>query len=337
VTIVFALTRLNNREDKVTSDSGAGSSQHGRIGVAVHERTVPETLAVIRRADELGVEAAWLTTGGTGPDGMTTLAAAAVQTSRILLGTAITPTFPRHPIVAAQQAIVVGQLAPGRFRLGLGPSHKPTIEGVFGIPFERPLEHLAEYTTIVRQALQSGKIDFDDNRFHAHGQVANPPNIPVLISALRGGSYELAGEIADGAISWVTPAPFLRDVARPALETGAAKRADRRRPILVGHAFAVVSEDAATVLSTARVRLATYARLPFYQEMFAAAGFPEARQGTMSDGMLRAIVIHGDEATVRAGIEQFLTHGVDEIIVSLLPLDTDRPGTTDRTLRVLTR
>ena len=321
----------------MTTDSVVGSNRTVRIGVAVHERTVPETLAVIRRADELGVEAAWLTTGGTGPDGITTFAAAAVQTSRILLGTSITPTFPRHPIVAAQGALVVGQLAPGRFRLGLGPSHKPTIEGVFGIPFEQPLEHLAEYTAIVRQALQAGTIDFDGKRFHAHGRVADPPNIPVLISALRGRSYELAGEIADGGISWVTPAPFLRDVARPALDAGAAKRMDGRRPILVGHAFAVVSEDSATVLSTARGRLANYARLPFYQEMFVAAGFPEARQGTMSDGMLGAVVIHGNEATVRAGIERFLAHGLDEIIVSLLPLDTDRPGTTERTLRVLTR
>jgi alkanesulfonate monooxygenase SsuD/methylene tetrahydromethanopterin reductase-like flavin-dependent oxidoreductase (luciferase family) len=319
------------------SERLGGSNRPGRIGIAVHERGVPETLAVIRRADALGIAAAWLTTAGTGPDGITTLAVAAAQTTRILLGTAITPTFPRHPIVVAQQAIVVGQLAPGRFRLGLGPSHKPTIEGVFGIPFDRPLEHLAEYTTIVRQALQgSGTIDFDGKRFHAHGQVTNPPDIPVLISALRGGSYELAGEIADGAISWVTPAPFLRDVARPALNAGSARRTDGRRPLLVGHAFAVVSEDADEVLSTARGRLAVYARLPFYQEMFAAAGFPEARQGTMTDGMLQAIVIHGNEATVRAGIEQFLAHGLDEIIVSLLPLDSDRAGTIERTLRVLT-
>src|SRR5882724_406157 len=114
------------------SEGFVGSQRVGRIGVAVHERRVPETLAVIRRADELGIAAAWLITAGTGPDGLTTLAVAAAQTDRILLGTAITPTFPRHPIVAAQQALVIGQIAPGRFRLGLGPSHQPTIEGVFG-------------------------------------------------------------------------------------------------------------------------------------------------------------------------------------------------------------
>jgi len=305
------------------------------VGVAIHERTVADTLAVIRRADEAGVAAAWLTTGGVGPDGLTILAVAATQTTRIKLGTAIVPTFPRHPLAVVQQAVVLGQLARGRFRLGIGPSHRPSIEGTYGIPFERPLEHLREYTTILRQALQNGTVDFEGRRFRVHARVPEPPNLPVLVSALRPASYELAGEIADGAISWVTPAPFLRDVARPALLAGAAKRTDGRRPLLVGHAFAVVSQDESAVLQTARERLAVYARLPFYQEMFAAAGFPEARQATLSDTLLKDIVLFGDENAVRAGVRRYLDAGLDELIVSLLPIEPDRSGSIDRTLRVL--
>ncbi|MGH2459559.1 MAG: LLM class flavin-dependent oxidoreductase [Chloroflexota bacterium] len=305
------------------------------IGVAIHEATVPETLAVIRRAEELGVAAAWLTTGGVGPDSMTVFAAAAVQTSRIKLGTAIVPTFPRHPFVVIQQAVALSQLAPGRFRLGVGPSHKPTIEGSFGIPFERPLEHLREYTTILRQALQAGAVDLNGRRFKVHARVANPPNVPVFISALRPASYELAGEVADGAISWVTPASFLRDAARPALLAGAARRSDGRTPLLIGHAFAVVSDDAETGLRTARERLATYARLPFYQEMFAAAGFPEARQATLSDALVRGIALFGDERAVGAGIRRYLDAGLDELIVSLMPVGPDRSASIDRTLRAL--
>jgi F420-dependent oxidoreductase-like protein len=305
------------------------------VGVAIHERTVADTLAVIRRADEAGVAAAWLTTGGVGPDGLTILAVAATQTTRIKLGTAIVPTFPRHPLAVVQQAVVLGQLARGRFRLGIGPSHRPSIEGMYGIPFERPLEHLREYTTILRQALQNGTVDFEGRRFRVHARVPEPPNLPVLVSALRPASYELAGEIADGAISWVTPAPFLRDVARPALLAGAAKRTDGRRPLLIGHAFAVVSQDASAVLQTARERLAVYARLPFYQEMFAAAGFPEARQAMLSDALLKDIVLFGDENAVTAGVRRYLDAGLDELIVSLLPIEPDRAGSIDRTLRVL--
>ncbi|HZW34329.1 MAG TPA: LLM class flavin-dependent oxidoreductase [Isosphaeraceae bacterium] len=305
------------------------------VGVAVHERTVSETLAVIRKADDFGVRAAWLTTGGVGPDGPTVLAAAAVQTRRIALGTAIVPTFPRHPLVVVQQAIVLAQLAPGRFRLGLGPSHRPSIEGMYGIPFLRPLEHLREYATIVRQALQGGTVDFTGRRFTVHARIPDPPGTPVFLSALRPASYELAGEIADGAISWVTPPAFLRDVARPALLAGAARRTDGRRPILVGHAFGVVSEDEAAVLREARERLAGYARLPFYQEMFAAAGYPEARQGTISDALARNLVIHGDEARFADGLRRFLDAGLDELIVSLLPVGADRTGSLERTLRAL--
>jgi len=305
------------------------------IGVAIHEATVADTLAVIRRADELGVAAAWLTTGGVGPDSMTVFAAAAVQTNRIKLGTAIVPTFPRHPFVVIQQAVVLGQLAPGRFRLGVGPSHKPSIEGSFGIPFERPLEHLREYTTILRQALQSGPVDFEGQRFKVHARVTNPPSLPIFISALRPASYALAGEISDGAISWVTPAHFLRDAAGPALRDGATRRSDGRRPLLIGHAFAVVTEDDDAGLRTARERLTTYARLPFYQEMFAAAGFPEARQGTLSDARLRDVALFGDERTVEAGIRRYLDAGLDELIVSLMPIGPDRSASIDRTLRLL--
>lgn len=305
------------------------------VGVAVHERSVPDTLAMIRRAEQLGVDAVWLTTGGVGPDGLTVFAAAAVQTTRIKLGTAIVPIYPRHPLVVVQQALVLSQLAPGRFRLGVGPSHRPSIEGMYGIPFERPLEHLREYVTILRQALQDGTVDVDGRYYHAHARVASPPNLPVLISALRPASYELAGEVADGAISWVTPAPFLRDAARPALLAGAARRTDGRRPLLVGHAFGVVSTDESAVLPVARERLAGYARLPFYQEMLAAAGYPEARQGTVSDALIREIVLFGDENAVRAGVRRYLDAGLDELIVSLLPLETERAESIDRTLRAL--
>lgn len=305
------------------------------VGIAVHERSVAETIAVIRRGEEFGVAAAWLTTAGAGPDGLTVLAAAAVQTTRIRLGTAIVPTFPRHPLSLAQQAQVLGNLAPGRFRLGIGPSHRSTIEGTFGIAFERPLEHLREYTTILRQALQEGSVSFEGRLFRVHARLPGTYNIPVLLSALRPASYRLAGEVADGAISWVTPAPFLQDVAGPALLAGAAKRTDGKRPLLIGHAFAVVSTDEDTILRTARERLSVYARLPFYQEMFAAAGYPDARQGTLDEALLRSIVLFGDDDAVAAGVQRFLDAGLAELIVSLLPIEAERTASIDRTLRVL--
>ena len=109
------------------------------IGVAIFGPNSSAILAGVERAEELGIPAAWLTTGPAGLDALTLLASAAVRTERILLGTAITPTYPRHPVVTAQQVQVLAQLAPGRFRLGVGPSHRPIIEETFGIKLQAPL------------------------------------------------------------------------------------------------------------------------------------------------------------------------------------------------------
>jgi alkanesulfonate monooxygenase SsuD/methylene tetrahydromethanopterin reductase-like flavin-dependent oxidoreductase (luciferase family) len=147
--------------------------------------------------------------------------------------------------------------------------------------------------------------------------------------------YELAGEVADGAISWVSPSAFLRDVAKPALRAGAAQRGRATAPRLVGHAFGLVSDDPAATKQLGRERLAGYTRLPFYQEMFAAAGFPEARGGVVSDKLVDDLVLAGGEADVRAGIERFLDGGVEELILSLLPAGPNPEASVDRTLRFL--
>lgn len=306
----------------------------GRIGAALHEFNAAGQVAAIELAEQLSVSTVWLTTGGVGPDALTIFAAASAKTERIKMGTAITPTWPRHPLSVVQQVVALGSLMPGRLRLGVGPSHRPGIEHMFGIPFERPFEHLREYVTILKKALQEGPFDFEGRRYTVHGRVNDPPNVPVMLSALRPGSYRLAGEISDGALAWICPLPYLRERALPALKEGAAA-AGRDRPLMVAHCFVAVSEDAAGVREAARERLAIYPRLPFYQEMFVEAGHAEARQGTMSNGMLDAVVVHGDEEAVAKRLGEYLDAGMDEVIASVLIVGQDRRGSMERTLRVI--
>ena len=133
--------------------------------------------AVVARIQDLkgkNIQAAWLTTGGAALDALTVFAAVAVKTERIMLGTCITPTWPRHPIVAVQQVQVLAGLAPGRFRLGLGPSHKPSMEQMYGFDFKAPLTNLREYVQIVKSLLREGSVEFDGRHYHAHGQIAQP-------------------------------------------------------------------------------------------------------------------------------------------------------------------
>ncbi len=300
--------------------------------INVNVKTVPETLALVRRAEELGVRSMWLSSPYPPlPDSLTTLAVIGARTERILLGSSIAVTFSRHPLIMAQQAMAIDQVAPGRFRLGIGTGHRPMVEGAYGLPFERPLEQLREYAEILQQAFHGGQIDYTGKRFNVHASLAGAASIPVYLSALRARSYHVAGEVADGAISWVSPSAFLRDVARPALLEGAAS-SGRPRPRLVGHAFGLVSDDAEAVKKLGRERLVGYTGLAFYQAMFAAAGYPEARDGVVSDDLVDDLVLAGKEERVADGVRRFFDRGADELIVRLLP---GSESDVERTFRLL--
>lgn len=306
------------------------------IGAAVHERTAAGMLEAIRHADSVGVPAVWLTTGA-GPDALTVFSAAATVTRQIRMGTAIVPTFPRHPVVVAQQAADIAQFAPGRFVLGVGPSHAPAMEGRYGIPYVKPLEHVREFITITKSLLAGRQVDFDGVRYKVHGSLLYGAEVPVIASALRAGSFELAGEIADGAVTWLCPAQYLRDVALPAMDRGAAK-AGRVRPRLVAHAFVALTTDADELRRNVDAQIAYYPSLRNYQEMFVAAGLSEAREGTWSDRMVDASVIHGDEATCAAKVDAFVRlSGADEIILSVMPTGPDRAEGVRRTLDWIAR
>ena len=303
------------------------------IGLAI-TGSPSDAVAQIQRAEELGVSAAWLTTGGARPDGLTIFAAAAVKTSRILLGTSIVPTWPRHPIAVAQQVQVLHQLSGGRFRLGMGPSHRDGMIHAFGVNFRAPLTHLREYLRILKALLQQGQVDFQGRFYTARGEIDAPIDVPVMASALRRRSYELCGEEADGAISWVCPSAYLRDSALPAM-SAAARKAGRPAPPLIAHAIVAVDEDAEAVRSAVREQMAMYVKLPFYAQMFVDAGFPEARSGEWSDGMIDAVAIHGNAQQVAEGVERLLSYGITEIIASPVLTGPDPKASWERTVSVL--
>lgn len=304
-----------------------------KIGVHVAAATAQKTVDGIVAAEEAGIECAWLTVGGLAPDPFAVFGAAAQRTTKIMFGTSIVPTFPRHPLTMAQGAAAVDSLAPGRMRLGVGPSHKPTVEGTWGIPFERPLEHLREYLTILKAILGEGSVEFDGKRLHAHGRIAGPTQVQVLASALRTNGFRVCGELADGAISWVCPLPYLRDVAVPAINEGAAK-AGRTPPPLIAHVPVVVSEDVEGVRAGAARQIGFYPRVPFYSQMFQDAGFPEAKEGTLSERMIDSLVVHGSAEAVKERLRAVPGFGAQELLaMPIIP-----PGDADamsRTLAVL--
>jgi len=177
------------------------------IGAHIGAANAKQLVDGIVAAEQSGLDCAWLTCGGAAPDPLAVFSAAAMRTDRVAFGTCIIPTFPRHPIAMAQGAVAVDALAPGRLRLGIGPSHQVSIEPSFGIPFERPLEHLREYLTILNALLGTGEVQFEGKRLTARTRIAGPTGVTVMASALRPNGFKVCGELADGAISWVCPMP----------------------------------------------------------------------------------------------------------------------------------
>src|SRR5215510_7677017 len=142
-----------------------------RIGISLAAAPAPALVDAIVEAEAAGVSQLWMTQNPVSNDSLTIFAAALGRTSRVQLGTSIVPTYPRHPLALAQQAATVAALGPGRLRLGVGPSHRPMIEGAYGLRMEEPLAHLREYVGILRAALWEGAVEHEGRFFTAKGKL----------------------------------------------------------------------------------------------------------------------------------------------------------------------
>ena len=305
-----------------------------KISTHIAAANAPGLVEGIVAADAAGLDTAWLTVGGVASDPFTVFASAAHRAERIDFGTSIVPTFPRHPLAMAQGAITVDQLAPARLKLGVGPSHLPAIEGTWGIPFKKPLTHLREYLTILRAILNEGVVDFDGELLHAHARIAGPTQVRVMISALREKAFHLSGELADGGISWMAPATYIRDVAVPAQQAG-AEAAERPKPPMIVHTPVVVSEDGASVFEAAKRQFGFYQRLPYYSQMLQDAGYEEAAGTEFTARMADALIISGSETQVADRVLALPEFGVDEMLAAIVQLPDDPATSHARTLAVL--
>jgi alkanesulfonate monooxygenase SsuD/methylene tetrahydromethanopterin reductase-like flavin-dependent oxidoreductase (luciferase family) len=182
----------------------------------------------------------------------------------------------------------------------------------------KPLAHLREYVTILRALLGEGAVDFSGDYFTV--KMALPagvpaPKIPVPISALRPNAFRLAGEIADGALSWVTPIDYLTQTALPQLQAG-ADAMGRSRPPLIAHVPVSVSTDRAAARAAFRAQFPISPKLPFYAAMFAAAGYPVTAAGEMTDELVETLAVSGSPQEIRERLEAIRARGIDELMIS---------------------
>jgi len=290
------------------------------VGLIVNGTNSATAIKTIVAAEIAGVQQIWMVQPPWFPDVLTTLAAAAIKTSTVRLGTSIVPTYPRHPVVLAQQVLVLQDIAPDRLRLGIGPSHRAIVEDIYGLPQTTPLVHLREYVKVLYSILWDGKVDHHGEFFNIVIEFPRTAQIPVLISTLGKKAFQLAGEIADGALSWMCPVPYLLHTGIPLLRKAATANRRSKPPPLVAHVPVALSQDRDSVMVAGHKMFDMYWMFPFYVKMFADAGFPLTSDKKVTDDLVNNMIISGNEDTVATSLTKLLDAGLDELMVSLVPV-----------------
>ncbi len=270
-----------------------------------------------RRADALGYDSVWVT-HGLGRDSFLVLAAYAAAAPRIKVGVGVLPIYPRHPISTAQAALTLAEQTGGRYILGLGVSHKASMEQQLGLTLADPLGVMREYVAVLRGAFGDGA-RVDGRHFRVQWSMALPgkvPAPPIYLAGLSSKMLELAGEIADGVVLWLCDPHYVRTVAVPAVERGrrrAGKTLDGFE--IVAAVPLAVTDEPAKARDAFRAELVRYLTLPFYRAMLEASGHGAALKKfdatkAADDTLLAALGAIGDRDTCRAYVRAYREAGV---------------------------
>jgi F420-dependent oxidoreductase-like protein len=298
-----------------------------RIGLTGGAATVEGVVAQAERAEADGFSSLWYASSVTG-DPLVAMALAGRQTSRIELGTAVLQTYPCHPLLQANRAASVAD-AMGRpgFTLGLGPSHRPFIENVYGYSYARPARSTEEYVAIVTDLLAGHEVDITGAVWTARtaGRSVAPAHpVPVLVSALGPKLLRLAGAVADGTVLWMASAAAIESHVVPII-TAAASTAGRPAPRIVAGLPVAVHDDETEARSWAVTYSTAYAGMANYQRILEIGGKASPAEA--------AIV--GDEATVRWELQRLVDAGATDIWAAPFPVGDDRRGSLRRTRELL--
>jgi F420-dependent oxidoreductase-like protein len=260
-----------------------------------------------------------------GLDSLTTIALAGRETESIELGTCVVPVQTRHPFSFAQQTAAVGDATGGRFVLGIGLSHQPVVEGMWGLSYDKPARHMREYLSVLRPLLDEGKVAFSGDVFRVNANIQKPAKpVSVLIAALSPIMLRIAGDLADGTITWMTGARTIKEHTAPAL-AAASKAAGRNATRICAGIPVAVTDDAAAARERAARFFQVYGHLPNYQRMLKREGV-EGPAG---------IAVVGNEQEVEAQLRALAEAGATDLLAAMFPADDDAATSIARTRELL--
>lgn len=256
-------------------------------------------------------------------DAVTCAALVGAATERIEVGTAVVPTYPRHPTALAQQALTAGAACKGRFTLGIGLSHPPVIEQMMGLSYARRASHMQEYMAVLGPLLRGEPAKFQGEEYRVEMAIdaAGAEPVPVLLAALGERMLGLAGREAAGTILWMTGFGAIERYVVPTLRA-AAREAGRPEPRIVAGMHLALTADAEAANERVAQLLTQYRLMPSYRAMIEREG-----SETPAD-----FAIVGDEKTLDAGIARLESIGVTDFDANILAVEE---GCRERTLDYL--
>ncbi|MCR9277111.1 MAG: TIGR03564 family F420-dependent LLM class oxidoreductase [Pseudomonadaceae bacterium] len=289
------------------------------IGADGASASIDGVIAKAVEAEAAGLDNVWLANIFSF-DAITTLALIGQKTSRIGLGTAVTPTYPRHPTAIAQQALTTAAATGNRFTLGIGLSHKVVIEDMFGLSYAKPAKHMREYLSVLMPLARGEQANFDGDEYRVHGVAFDIPGaerLPVVIAALGPQMLKIAAEMCDGTNTWMVGPKTMDSHILASL-----KAAGQDAPRIVAGMPIVLTNKVDEARAAIAEQLTIYGQLPSYRAML-------DREGAAGPA---DIAIVGDENTLRGEIKRFEDMGVTDFNAAIAGVDEDA---TARTLEFL--
>ena len=293
------------------------------IGADGTSMTLDDVVENVKDLDGRGFDSAWMANIFSF-DAISTLSIAGRETKRIRLGTAVTPTYPRHPTAIAQQALTAAAATSNRFTLGIGLSHQLVIENMLGLSYAKPARHMREYLNVLVPLLAGETANYAGEEYQVQGVTLDVPGaeqVPLVIAALGPVMLKIAGEMTDGTSTWMVGPRTMEDHIIKTL-SAAADGVGKPQPTVVGGYPIALTTNIDSAKAQVAETLTIYGQLPSYRAMLDREG----AEGPADIALL------GDENHLRGQIERLRNMGVTQFNAAVIDVE---PGARERTLDFL--
>lgn len=294
------------------------------LGIFGSSRNIDDLKKQVQEANTLGYSTFW-TPQIFNLDALTALAVIAESVEGIRLGTSVIPTYPRHPMMLAQQALTVNQVSNGRLDLGIGLSHKPVVEGMWGISFDAPVGHMSDYLQILMALLHDGTISYGGKHLTSRGGIDVPADAPpVLVAALGPQMLKLVGRVADGTVTWMTGPETIRNHISPIINA-AAEEAGRPVPQVIAAVPVCITSDLDIAEEYAKRDFGFYGDLPSYRAMLEREGLANSWD----------IALSGSFEEVAEGLQKYSDSGGTQVVAAVYGPDESREQTVSELAKLM--